>query len=79
VIRAWSACDLVAVQDSFARLMRIFAATRRLGGIVGTKAALQLLDLPGGYPRRPRLPLPEGRMDDVRRLIADMGPHDQNP
>ena len=59
--------------------MRLYAATRRLGGIVGTKAALQLLGLPGGYPRRPRLPLPKERLDEVRRLVADMGPHDQKP
>jgi len=79
VIRAWTAGDLAAVEAAFSRLMRLYAATRRLGGIVGTKAALQLLGLPGGYPRRPRLPLPDTRLDEVRRLIADMGPHDQKP
>lgn len=79
VIRAWSAGDLGAVQAAFTRLMRLYSRTRRLNGIVGTKAALQLLGLPGGHPRPPRLPLPESRLDDLRALVADMGPHDQNP
>ena len=79
VIRAWTAGELAAVQAAFTRLMRVYARTRRLGGIVGTKAALQLLGLPGGFPRRPRLPLAEGRLDEVRALVDEMGPHDQKP
>jgi 4-hydroxy-tetrahydrodipicolinate synthase len=80
VIRAWTAGDLDACRAAYARVLRLFTATRGLSGIVGTKAALQLAGLPGGYPRLPRLPLPERRHDDVRRLLlADVGPYDPFP
>jgi 4-hydroxy-tetrahydrodipicolinate synthase len=80
VIRAWEAGDLAACTAAFERVLRLFTATRALGGIVGTKAALQLAGLPGGWPRRPRLPMPDDRLDEVRRrLVDEMGPFDQKP
>ena len=79
VIRTWTAGDLAGVEQSFTRLMRVYARTRRLGGIVGTKAALQLLGLPGGFPRPPRLPLADSRLGEVRELIGEMGHLDQKP
>jgi 4-hydroxy-tetrahydrodipicolinate synthase len=80
VIRAWAAGDVAACSAAFTRLLRLFTATRHLDGIVGTKAALQLAGLPGGYPRLPRLPLPASRHDEVRRLLlADVGPYDALP
>lgn len=76
VIRTWTAGDLAGVQRTFTRLMRVYARTRRLGGITGTKAALALLGLPGGSVRPPRLPLPDARLDEVRLLVEEMGPLD---
>lgn len=80
VIRAWEAGDLAACVAAFERVLRLFSATRELRGIVGTKAALQLAGLPGGWPRPPRLPMPQDRLDDVRRrLVDEMGSFDQKP
>lgn len=80
VIRAWEAGDLGACTAAFKRVLRLFSATRELGGIVGTKAALRLAGLPGGWPRPPRLPMAEDRLDEVRRrLVDEMGPFDQKP
>ncbi|HEV2994117.1 MAG TPA: dihydrodipicolinate synthase family protein [Acidimicrobiia bacterium] len=45
--------DLAALQDTYAEVMRLYAVTRELGGITATKAALDLLGLPGGGPPRP--------------------------
>jgi len=56
VIDRFAARDLVGCTDAYHRLLRVYAATRELGGLVATKAALELLGLPGGVPRRPRLP-----------------------
>jgi dihydrodipicolinate synthase/N-acetylneuraminate lyase len=51
--------------------MHLFTATRDMGGITGTKAALQLLGLPGGNMRRPRLALPESMWETVRQTMID--------
>jgi 4-hydroxy-tetrahydrodipicolinate synthase len=60
--------DHAGALEAYARIMRIFTATRRLGGIAATKAALALLDLPGGTLRPPRLPV----SDDTRAAITAM-------
>jgi 4-hydroxy-tetrahydrodipicolinate synthase len=48
--------DLATRDAVYGKLLRLYAATRRLGGITATKAALHALGLPGGVVRRPRLP-----------------------
>jgi 4-hydroxy-tetrahydrodipicolinate synthase len=58
VIDRYAAGDLPGCFEAYNRLMHLFTATRDMGGITGTKAALQLLGLPGGTMRRPRLALP---------------------
>ena len=45
--------DLGALHDAYREVMRLYTATRELGGITATKAALDLLGLPGGGPPRP--------------------------
>ena len=52
---------------SFAKLLALFARTRQLGGISATKGALRELRLPGGWPRRPRLPVEP----EAARELAD--------
>ena len=56
MIERFVAGDLAGCSDAYRTLMRLFGATRDCGGIVATKAALGILGLPGGVPRRPRLP-----------------------
>ena len=39
-------------------MLRLYSAMAAVGGVSGTKAALNQLGLPGGFPRKPRLPVP---------------------
>lgn len=54
-------------------IMQLFAATQRLGGIVGAKAALQSLGAAGGWPRLPRLPVDAERARPLIELITAIG------
>ncbi len=56
--------DALAAYDKILQMGKI---VHSYGFAVGIKAALNLLGLPGGYPRRPRLPLP----DEAVREIAE--------
>ncbi|MEO8696128.1 MAG: dihydrodipicolinate synthase family protein [Acidimicrobiales bacterium] len=71
VIDRFAAGDLAGCFEAYNRLMHLFTATRDMGGITGTKAALQLLGLPGGTMRRPRLALPESMWQTVRQTMID--------
>jgi dihydrodipicolinate synthase/N-acetylneuraminate lyase len=51
--------------------MLLFTATRDCGGIVATKAALGLLGLPGGVPRRPRLAADAPTEARIRESMVD--------
>ena len=59
------------LQVRFEALLRLYTATRELGGIVATKAALDLLGLPGGPPRPPRLPADDATVALVRRRLLE--------
>jgi 4-hydroxy-tetrahydrodipicolinate synthase len=77
VIEAWTAGDVRTLAASFRRLLRLYTATRELGGVTATKAALELLGLPGGPPRPPRLPASGETLAGVqRRILAELRPSD---
>jgi 4-hydroxy-tetrahydrodipicolinate synthase len=57
VVDRFAAGDLAGAADAYQRLMRLFAVLVAHGGTRATKAALGILELPGGITRRPRLPL----------------------
>jgi 4-hydroxy-tetrahydrodipicolinate synthase len=63
--------------DGAARLhqeiMEVHTATQALGGIVGAKAALRLLGAPGGWPRRPRLPVAPERAQSLVDVLVRLG------
>jgi 4-hydroxy-2-oxoglutarate aldolase len=42
-------------------------------GVPGVKAALDMLGLRGGAPRPPLAPLPERRLDEIRRILGGAG------
>jgi 4-hydroxy-tetrahydrodipicolinate synthase len=71
LIDAYRAGDLAACHDAYRTLMRLYTATRDLGGVHATKAALDLLGLPGGPPRPPRVPADTVTRDRVRSRIID--------
>ena len=68
--------DLAGAEDAYARIMRMFAATQSLGGIVGAKAALGLLGAPGGFPRAPRLPVAPADARGLADLVTALAPDD---
>jgi len=72
IIDAYAGGDFTTCQASYARLMRLHTGLRRLGGIAAVKCALELLGLPGGTVRRPRLPLDDDRRAAVAALLDDL-------
>jgi 4-hydroxy-tetrahydrodipicolinate synthase len=61
--------DLLA---AFGRLSRLSMALYGRGGIRATKAVLNRLGLPGGYPRKPQLPIDDASVDALMALISDL-------
>ena len=65
--------DVAGSAEDFATLLRIYDEFTKLGGSKALKVALNMLGLPGGYPRRPRLPIDESLHPRVRELIDRFG------
>jgi 4-hydroxy-tetrahydrodipicolinate synthase len=57
---------------AFGRLARLSIALYGAGGIRATKAVLNRLGLPGGYPRKPQLPVADATVDRLMTLIAEL-------
>lgn len=58
--------------SSYATLLQIFRHNSQAASISGVKAALAVMGLPGGYPRRPRLPLAEARVKEVANWTKEL-------
>jgi 4-hydroxy-tetrahydrodipicolinate synthase len=58
---------------AFGRLARLSMALYSNGGIRATKAVLNRLGLPGGYPRKPQLPVADATVDALMTVIDDLG------
>lgn len=56
-------------EQAFRGVMSMQPIRYKFGGIRGTKAALRILGLPGGYTRKPRLDLPNEVMPEVARFL----------
>jgi 4-hydroxy-tetrahydrodipicolinate synthase len=69
VVEAYRRGDLVGSMAAYGKLVRLSAALYGNGGIRVTKAILGHLGLPGGVPRKPRLPATE---DQFRRALAQV-------
>ncbi|MGC9530435.1 MAG: dihydrodipicolinate synthase family protein [Candidatus Bipolaricaulaceae bacterium] len=65
--------DTAAARAVQLRLMRLNRAVTRGWGVPALKAAMDMLGLFGGPPRRPLPPLPQGEREALRRLLADAG------
>jgi len=61
-----------ALFREFGRLARLSMALYAKGGIRATKAALNRLGLPGGFPRRPQLPIADDTLDELMAVIDDL-------
>ena len=65
--------DTADGRDAYHRLLPLLDAISGDRYVSATKAALRLIGMPVGDPRPPRLALPEGKVDGLRRALADLG------
>ena len=73
LIERFDAGDRDAAAGVHTQILQVFEATQALGGIVGTKAALQLLGAAGGWPRPPRLPVDAERAQSLVDVLQELG------
>jgi 4-hydroxy-tetrahydrodipicolinate synthase len=72
VIDHYKAGNLDAMMDAFSKVVRLSTGLYGNGGIRVTKAVLNQLGLPGGYPRKPRLPVTDDRLTRSMALVKGM-------
>ncbi len=73
LIERFVAGDRDAAAAIHTQILQVFEATQALGGIVGAKAALQLLGAAGGWPRAPRLPVDAVRARSLVDVLQELG------
>lgn len=73
VIDAYRRNDAHRLGELFGVLLRLSNALYGAGGIRSTKAVLNALSLPGGFPRLPQLPLPPESVPALLELIDRLG------
>jgi len=73
VVERRNAGDLAGCFDAFDRLNRVGGILYGHGGILATKAVLNHLGLPGGYPRLPHLPVQPELAADLATAIDKLG------
>jgi len=73
VIDAYRDNDAHLMGELFGALLRLSNALYGAGGIRATKAVLNALGLPGGFPRLPQLPLPATSAPRLLDLIDRLG------
>jgi len=76
VIEAHRRGELAARDVAFAKVLRLFDATQRGGGVSATKGALRVLGLPGGSPRLPRLPVSDSVAKELASVFETLGLRD---
>lgn len=72
VIDNYKIGDLDGMMDAFSKVVRLSTGLYGNGGIRVTKALLNHLGLPGGYPRKPRLPVTDDRFTRALALVNAM-------
>jgi len=73
VITAYERGDGNELLAAFGRVARLSMALYGCGGIRATKAVLNRLGLPGGYPRKPQLPVADETIDTLMTTIEALG------
>jgi 4-hydroxy-tetrahydrodipicolinate synthase len=73
VLQRCAAGDGAGMMEAFGKLVRLSQVLYAAGGIRATKAVLNDLGLPGGYPRKPQLPISKETLVRVRSVVDDLG------
>jgi 4-hydroxy-tetrahydrodipicolinate synthase len=73
VIDAYCANEARRMTELFGTLLRLSGTFYGAGGIRATKAVLNALDLPGGFPRPPQLPVSEATVATLLTTIRTLG------
>jgi 4-hydroxy-tetrahydrodipicolinate synthase len=71
-IQHYAKGDLAATMDAFGKIVRLSQTLYGAGGIRMTKAVLGSMGLPGGYPRKPRLPVAEEKLAQVLKVVRGL-------
>ena len=72
VVDCYKNGDTIGMMDAFAKVIRLSSGLYGNGGIRVTKAVLNHHGLPGGYPRKPRLPVTDERLTRSLALVESM-------
>jgi 4-hydroxy-tetrahydrodipicolinate synthase len=73
LIKAYRENDAWRMTDLYGKLLRLSGTFYAAGGIRATKAALNALGLPGGFPRLPQLPVPDESVPPLLDTIERLG------
>jgi 4-hydroxy-tetrahydrodipicolinate synthase len=73
VIDAAKAGDNALFLELWGKLLRLFMALYGNGGIRVTKAVMEAHGLPGGYPRKPRLPVEAEGLQRAMAVVDEIG------
>jgi 4-hydroxy-tetrahydrodipicolinate synthase len=73
VIDAYDDNDARSMTDLFGTLLRLSGSFYGAGGIRATKAVLNALGLPGGFPRPPQLPVSEATVSALLDVVGNLG------
>lgn len=73
VIEAFKANDAAKMIELHGKILRLGMALYGNGGIRVTKAVLEKLGAPGGYPRKPRLPSLDAALDKAMAVVTSLG------
>ena len=71
-INAYTRGDLEGAMNAFGKIVRLSHTLYGAGGIRMTKAVLNSLGLPGGYPRKPRLPVAADKLTQVLKVVKGL-------
>jgi 4-hydroxy-tetrahydrodipicolinate synthase len=73
VIEAYRDNDARRTGQLFGTLLRLSGRLYGAGGIRATKAVLNALGLPGGFPRLPQLPVSEAAVATLLAAVGQLG------